>query len=100
MGYYGGWNHDPQELIEQEQKILDTLGANSQNYIIIGLRPMDGSVDRVTYDEAMSEAWGEHYISAAEVTTQNATTRTGQEEIGQAIYDKLTELEYITAEQE
>lgn len=100
MGYYGGWNHDPQELIEQEQKVLDTFGANSENYIIIGLRPMDGSVDRAAYDAAMTQAWGEHYISAAEVTTQNAATQTGQREIGQAIYDKLIELEYISAEQE
>lgn len=100
MGYYGGWNHDPQELIEQEQKILDTFGENKENYIIVGLRPMDGSVDRAVYDEAMLAAWGEHYISAAEVTSQNAATRTGQEEIGQAVYEKLIELEYITAGQE
>lgn len=100
MGYYGGWNHDPQELIEQEQKILDTFGKNKENYIIVGLRPMDGSVDRAAYDDAMTAAWGEHYISAAEVTTQNAATRAGQEEIGQAVYEKLIELEYITAGQE
>lgn len=100
MGYYGGWNHDLQELIEQEQKILNTFGDNKENYIIIGLRPMDGSVERAAYDAAMTTAWGEHYISAAEVTTQNAATRTGQEEIGQAVYEKLIELKYITAGQE
>lgn len=100
MGYYGGWNHDPQELIEQEQKILDTFGENREHYVIVGMRPMDGSVDRTTYDKAMTAAWGKHYISAAEVTTQNAATRTGQEEIGQAIFEKLIELEYIVTEQE
>ena len=39
MGYYGGWNYDPEELAEQEQKILDTFGANKDNYVIVGLAP-------------------------------------------------------------
>lgn len=100
MGYYGGWNHDPQELIEQQQKVLDTFGQNKERFVIVGIRPMDGSVTREEYDQAMTEAWGEHYISTTEVMSQNVTTRVAQEEVGTAVYTKLVELGYITKEQE
>lgn len=96
MGYYGGWNYDPNELAEQEQKILDTFGANKDNYVIVGLAPADGSVDQVTYDTTMKEKWGEHYISAAEVTTVPVASQQGQSEIAQAVFQKLEELGYIT----
>ena len=95
MGYYGGWNYDPNELAEQEQKILDTFGANKDNYVIVGLAPADGSVDQATYDTTMKEKWGEHYISAAEVTTVPVASQQGQSEIAQAVFQKLEELGYI-----
>lgn len=95
MGYYGGWNYDPNELAEQEQKILDTFGANKDNYVIVGLAPADGSVDQVTYDTTMKGKWGEHYISAAEVTTVPVASQQGQSEIAQAVFQKLEELGYI-----
>ena len=96
MGYYGGWNYDPEELAEQEQKILDTFGENKENFVIVGLAPMDGSVDQATYDSVMKEKWGEHYISAAEVTTVPVASQQGQREIAQAVFQKLEELGYIT----
>lgn len=96
MGYYGGWNYDPNELAEQEQKILDTFGANKDNYVIVGLAPADGSVDQAAYDSVMKEKWGEHYISAAEVTTVPVASQQGQSEIAQAVLQKLEELGYIT----
>lgn len=96
MGYYGGWNHNISELIEQEQKVLDTFGANKNRFIIAGIIPADGSIDVDTYDRAMEEAWGEHYISTAEVTTQPQASYDGQAEIANAIYQKLIELSYIT----
>ncbi len=95
MGYYGGWNYDPNELAEQEQKILDTFGVNKNNYVIVGLAPADGSVDQATYDSTMKEKWGEHYISAAEVTTVPVASQQGQSEIAQAVFQKLKELGYI-----
>lgn len=98
MGCYGGWNHDPQELIDQQQKILDTFGANKDKFVIIGLVPLDRSVDLDTYDGAMKEAWGEHYISSAEVTLHSQATHEGQEEIANALYSKLVELNYISKE--
>lgn len=96
MGYYGGWNHDPQELIQQQQKVLDTFGANKDKFVIIGLVPLDGSVDLATYDGAMKDAWGEHYISSAEVTQHSQATYEGQEEIANALYQKLIDLNYIS----
>lgn len=99
MGYYGGWNHDPQELIQQQQKVLDTFGANKDKFVIIGLVPLDGSVDLATYDGAMKEAWGEHYISSAEVTQHSQATYEGQEEIATALYQKLIDLNYISKTQ-
>ena len=75
MGYYGGWNHDPNELIEQQQKILDTFGSNKEKYIIVGSIPQDGSVDGTAYDAAMTEAWGEHYISTVALTNPRAFIR-------------------------
>lgn len=96
MGYYGGWNYDPNELAEQEQKILDTFGASKDNYVIVGLAPADGSVDQAAYDSVMKEKWGEHYISAAEVTTVPVASQQGQSEIAQAVLQKLEALGYIT----
>lgn len=100
MGYYGGWNHDPKELIEQQQKILNTFGKNKERFVIVGTMPLDESVSQSDYDSAMEEAWGEHYISAADATEWHVAGRAGQAAVGRAIYEKLVELEYITAEQE
>lgn len=93
MGYYGGWNHDCQELIEQQQCILDTF-QNQDRFIIIGTAPIDASVDTVTLDNAMREKWGEHYISAADVTISSASYD-GQAAIAKAVFQKLEDLEYI-----
>lgn len=99
MGYYGGWNRDPQELIEQQTKILETFVGDREQFLIVGIRPMDGSVSQEDYDSAMEAAWGEHYLSAAAATTQNVASVAGQQQIGQAIYDKLVELSYIEKEE-
>ena len=96
MGYYGGWNHDPNELIEQQQKILDTFGSNKDKYIILGSTPQDGSVDAASYDAAMKEAWGDHYISTQEVLTNPRASYDGQAEIANAVYQKLLDLSYIS----
>lgn len=96
MGYYGGWNNDIQELIEQQQKILDTFGANKENFIIAGIPPLDKTVGTSEYDAAMEAAWGEHYVSTAQTSRYALSSQEGQEEIAQAIYEKLLELNYIT----
>ena len=47
MGYYGGWNHDPQELIQQQEKVLKTF-PDQEQFIIVGVRPFDDSVNSST----------------------------------------------------
>ena len=91
MGYYGGWNRDPKELVEQQQKVLDTFGANKDKFIIVGVRPMDGSVNIPEYEKVMKETWGEHYISTIDVCTVTTTTADGQTQVAEALYEKLLE---------
>ena len=95
MGYYGGWNYDTNELIEQQQKVLDTFGEYKDSYIIVGLAPADGRVPVDQYDADMKAAWGEHYISCSEVCASGALSYQGQQEIAQAVFDKMVELQYI-----
>ena len=97
MGYYGGWSHDPAELAEQQQAILDTFPSQEQ-FLIVGAIPIDGSVDAATLDSVMKEKWGEHYISAAETSSRPAATYEGQEAIANAVFQKLEELKYIQKE--
>lgn len=95
MGYYGGWNHDPQELIQQQENILKTF-PNQEQFIIIGVRPFDDSVSSAALDTSMREKWGEHYISASEVTGVHvAASFEGQAAIAQAVLEKLETLGYI-----
>lgn len=97
MGYYGGWSHDPAELAEQQQAILDTFPSKEQ-FLIVGAIPIDGSVDAATLDGVMKETWGEHYLSAAEISNRPAATYEGQEAIANAVFQKLEELKYIQKE--
>lgn len=95
MGYYGGWNHDPNELAEQQEYILKTF-SNREKFIVVGTRPLDGSVDSASLDAALSAKWGEHYISLAAVTTYPSARYEAQEAMAQAIFAKLEELKYIS----
>lgn len=95
MGYYGGWNHDPAELAEQQENILNTF-PDKERFIIAGTRPVDGTVSADALDQAMSAKWGEHYISLAAVTSEPAASAGGQEALAKAVLQKLEELEYIS----
>lgn len=97
MGYYGGWNRDPQELAEQQEKILKTF-PDQEKFIIIGSRPIDGTVDTASIDGAMKAKWGEHYVSAAEVCSGPAATYESQASVALAVLEKLEELKYIEKE--
>lgn len=94
MGYYGGWNHDPNELAGQQEQILNTF-PNKERFIIVGSRPLDGSVTAEALDAALSQRWGEHYISMSAVTTYPVSYYEGQEAMAQAIYQKMVDLKYI-----
>lgn len=94
MGYYGGWNHDPAELADQQEQILNTF-QNKDQFIVVGTRPMDGSVTSEALDQVLSQKWGEHYISLADVTAQPSSTYEAQQAMAEAILQKLQELDYI-----
>lgn len=95
MGYYGGWNHDPAELTEQQENILNTF-PDKERFIIAGTRPVDGTVTAEVLDQVMTEKWGEHYISLASVTTEPASTDAAQKALAEAVLQKLEELGYIS----
>ena len=95
MGYYGGWIHDPAELGEQQEQILNTFPDKSR-FIVVGTRPMDSSVSSDTLDQVLSQKWGEHYISLANVTAQPSATYEAQQAMAEAVLQKLQELNYIS----
>ena len=95
MGYYGGWNHDPAELAEQQEQILNTF-PNKERFIVVGTGPMDGTVTSAALDQVLSQKWGEHYISLAGVTGQPAASYEGQQAMAEAVLQKLQELNYIS----
>ena len=95
MGYYGGWNHDPAELAEQQEQILNTFEYKDQ-FIVVGTRPLDGTVTSEALDAVLSQKWGEHYISLASVTAQPSSTYEGQQAMAEAIFQKMQELGYIS----
>ncbi|MGI6056661.1 MAG: hypothetical protein ACOYBD_06740 [Bilifractor sp.] len=94
MGYYGGWNNDPNELAEQIHKILDTY-TQKDNYVVVGMYPYS-EVDTASYDQAMTDAFGDHYLAlTSDILDQPAFDDAGHQEIAQAIYDKLNSLGYL-----
>ena len=95
MGYYGGWNHDPAELAEQQENILNTF-PNKDKFIIVGTRPLDGTVTSGALDQVLSQKWGEHYISLASVTPQPSATYEAQQAMAEAILAKMEELGYLS----
>ena len=95
MGYYGGWNHDPSELAEQQENILNTF-PNKDKFIVVGTRPLDGSVTDAALDEVLSQKWGEHYIGLSSVTSQPSATYEAQQLMAEAILQKMEELGYIS----
>ena len=95
MGYYGGWNHDPAELAEQQEQILNTF-QDKDDFIVVGTIPLDGSVTADALDQVLSQKWGEHYISLASVTAQPSATYEAQQAMAEAVFNKLQELGYIT----
>ena len=94
MGYYGGWNHNPAELADQQEHILKTF-PDQERFLVVGTRPVDGSVDAPSLDQALQQKWGEHYISLAQTTTYPASMIEAQEIMAQTIVQKMEELGYL-----
>ena len=100
MGYYGGWNSDPQELADQIQLILDTYD-NPEDYLVLGLHPVSGGKNPEGYAQVMEDTWEDHYLDLPEVLGDaTAASYEGQELIADAVFEKLTELGYLKGDQE
>ena len=84
-------DHDPAELAEQQEQILNTF-QNKDQFIVVGTRPLDGTVTSEALDAVLSQKWGEHYISLASVTAQPSATYEAQQAMAEAILQKLQDL--------
>ncbi len=92
MGFYGGWNNDPQELIAQQEKILATFDGNQQQYLILGY-PNTGSAEIDTaYEQMMIQRWQNRYVSLKNEMQESIFTYAGQAEIADIIYNHLDAL--------
>ena len=95
MGYHGGWGNDLNELIEQEKAVLATYENGTRDYLVLGSYP-SGWTDHNAYDTAMTQAFGNHYISLNSTVTASMMTNDGRQQIAQTIFNKLKELGYIS----
>ena len=92
LDYYWDKDNHPEQ---QQEHILKTF-SNQEQFIIVGTRPLDGSVDSAALDAALSEKWKEHYISLAVVTSSPSSTYEAQAAMARAVYEKMVELNYIS----
>lgn len=95
MGYYGGWNHDPAELAEQQEQILNTF-EDKDKFIVVGTIPMDSSVPAAALNQVLGQKWGEHYIGLSDVTPLPSATYEAQQAMAEAVFQKLKDLGYIS----
>lgn len=78
MGQNGGWDEDPQVLIEQQRAMLDHQKKNNDRFIIIGLHT--GTADeRKELEAAMQKEWGDKYINLREYMSGEALEEMGIE---------------------
>ncbi|MCC6093979.1 MAG: hypothetical protein LIV24_02995 [Eubacterium sp.] len=94
MGYHGGWGDDLDELIEQEKAVLATYTNGSKDYLVLGSYPADWT-DHTAYDQAMTQAFGDHYVSLNATVPNSLMTEEGRQGIAQIVFNKLKELKYI-----
>ena len=94
MGYHGGWGNDLNELIEQEKAVLATYENGGKDYLVLGSYPSEWT-DHTAYDTAMTQAFGNHYISLNSTVTASMMSGDGRQQIAQTIFNKLKELGYI-----
>lgn len=92
MGFYGGWNNDPQELIAQQEKILATFTGNPQQYLILGFPNTGSSEGDAAYEQAMTQRWQDRYVSLKNEMQGSVYTYAGQAEIADIVYRHLEAL--------
>ena len=113
IGYFGGFGRDLEELIEQQKLILETYQlpqADEENtdkendgeegisgcYLILGHTP-NGWTDINAYEEAMTKAWGDHYISLNSLGG-DVFSDDFRQKVADTIYLQLQDKGYISAD--
>ena len=94
MGYNGGWNHDPAELIEQQEAVISTF-TDQDDYIILAAAPKDSQTDATALDAALKEKWGDRYISLFTLSDSVPSSLESQTALAKAVFDKMVELGYL-----
>ena len=95
MGFNGGWNNDPFELMEQQQKVLDTY-EQKDKFVIMGLYPTYFTKDDIAYyDSLFTEKWEDHFQSLSRYLNMDPLTDEGRERIAALLYERLGELNYL-----
>ena len=94
IGFFGGFGRNLEELVDQQQKILDTYNQQ-EKFLILGYYP-NGWTDKEAYDKIMTDTWGDHYLSLNEITDDHFS-ETFRIKMAEAIVAKLEELGYIKA---
>lgn len=65
IGDNGGWNNDPQTLIDQQLAFIESRGKNKDKYIIIGLLEGDNTTN-AEIDRLMSDTFGDKFLNVRE----------------------------------
>ena len=95
MGYNGGWNADPYELIEQQHRMLDTY-EQKDKYIIMGLYPSYFTADDIAYyDTIFTDEWGDHFISLSGKLEYDPLSDEARQQIADILYERLTAVGYL-----
>jgi hypothetical protein len=97
MGYYGGYNYQVSELIDQIRLVLGTYTNGASDYLVLGSYPR-ADEDHAAYDAAMEQAFGDHYVSLNQATDQMLLSDAGRQGIADAIFQKLKDLGYINVQ--
>ncbi|MBQ1316542.1 MAG: hypothetical protein IIY46_03560, partial [Lachnospiraceae bacterium] len=93
MGYYGGWARDPEELVEEYKLLLATYD-DPDEFIIYGVCPYVYT-DIEAYDKALTDAFGEHYVSFTSLGRPVMTVN-NRRAIAEGLFEKMKELGYLS----
>ncbi|MCO7175564.1 hypothetical protein ACFP7A_00775 [Sporolactobacillus kofuensis] len=67
IGQNGGWNNDPQTLVDQYEMMIDYAG--NKKYLVIGLTS-GSAADRQSLEALMNKKFGRHYVNLRDYISQ------------------------------
>lgn len=87
IGNNGGWGRDPYQLIDIQQRIIDTYNCGHRFFVIGNY--YKGSDDPENVDAIMKAYWGWHYISCPGVATGVLNTVPAHDRLAERIVETL-----------